>query len=155
MQIYLKNIFSICLFAIMSWGQIYFFEQVCKNVFIFHIHLGLHPFHLTRYSVFPFLNLEMENGLKNHYGCNGDIDHNDDEEVMMIMNMILMIIIMTMIKKMKHHFCDYDYDHDDEDDVPLLGNGLGGEDLVAQLVLLAPLHPGGDCLFVCGDVCCL
>ena len=31
-----------------------------------------------------------------------------------------------------------------EDDVPLLGDGLGGEDLVTQLVLLAPLHPGDD-----------
>ena len=27
---------------------------------------------------------------------------------------------------------------------PLLGDGLGGEDLVTQLVLLAPLHPGDD-----------
>ena len=51
---------------------------------------------------------------------------------------------MFMIKKMKYPFCDYDDDHDDEDDVPLLGDGLSGEDLVTQLVLLAPLHPGND-----------
>ena len=60
-----------------KFAKICFFFSIRKSFHI--IHLGLHPFHLTKYSVLPFLNLEMEKKVLKDGEGNDDHDDSDDD----------------------------------------------------------------------------